>query len=203
MNGIADWKRDMDFLISPAPMPADRVAKGVQPITWGGGFAYVIPKTAHHKQGAWKLIQYLSSRDVLLRLQQGKREQKEAEGRLYLPTGLGNRKVFEELIHTYIDGNPIFELYQFGHTDDMRVLLQFQQFVAINNALLVDLTGNVCAESWGPRVFSGPGGQPTFSYAASVVSARSIIVLPSSQLVGSTREPRIFLRYTLWRGWCR
>jgi acyl-CoA hydrolase len=95
----------------------------------------------------------------------------------------------EEL--AYIDGNPTFELYQFGHTDDMRVLLQFEHFVAINNALLVDVTGNVCAETMGPRVFSGPGGQPTFSYAASVISGRSIIVLPSSQLVGSVRHSRI------------
>ncbi len=73
----------------------------------------------------------------------------------------------------------------------MRVLLQFQEFVAINNALLVDLTGNVCAETWGPRVFSGPGGQPTFSYAASVTSGRSIIVLPASQLVAGERHSRI------------
>jgi 4-hydroxybutyrate CoA-transferase len=95
----------------------------------------------------------------------------------------------EEL--AFIDGNPTFELYEFGHTDDMRVLLQFENFVAINNALLVDLTGNVCAETWGPRVFSGPGGQPTFSYAASVVSGRSIIVLPSSQLLGDDRQTRV------------
>lgn len=91
----------------------------------------------------------------------------------------------------YIDGNPAFELYQFGYTDDMRVVLQFGQFAAVNNALLVDLTGNVAAEGWGPRVFTGPGGQPTFSYAASVISGRSIIVLPSSQLVGDERQPRI------------
>ncbi len=95
----------------------------------------------------------------------------------------------EEL--AYIDGNDVFELYDFGYTDDMRVLLQFDQFVAINNALFVDLTGNACSESWGPRVFTGPGGQPTFAYAASVTSARSIIVLPSSQLVGDERRPRI------------
>ncbi len=73
----------------------------------------------------------------------------------------------------------------------MRVLLQFENFVAINNALFVDLTGNVCSESWGPQVFSGPGGQPTFAYAASVTNAHSIIVLPSSQLVGNVRHSRI------------
>jgi 4-hydroxybutyrate CoA-transferase len=95
----------------------------------------------------------------------------------------------EEL--AYINGNPVFELYEFGHTDDMRVLLQFERFVGINNALFVDLTGNVCAETWGPQIFSGPGGQPTFSYAAHVTNQHSIIVLPSSQLVGDVRQPRV------------
>jgi 4-hydroxybutyrate CoA-transferase len=91
----------------------------------------------------------------------------------------------------YINGNPIFELYDFNHTDDMSLLLRFGNFVAINNALFVDLTGNVCSESWGPQVFSGPGGQPTFAYAASVTNAKSIIVLPSSQLVDGVRHTRI------------
>jgi 4-hydroxybutyrate CoA-transferase len=90
-----------------------------------------------------------------------------------------------------IDGNPAFELYDFNHTDDMRVLLQFERFVAINNALFVDLTGNVCAESWGPLPYTGTGGQATFAYAAHVTNRHSVIVLPSSQLVNGERQPRI------------
>ncbi len=90
-----------------------------------------------------------------------------------------------------IDGNPAFELYDFNHTDDMRVLLQFENFVAVNNALFVDLTGNVCSETWGPLPYTGSGGQPTFAYAAHVTSRHSVIVLPSSQLVDGERRPRI------------
>jgi 4-hydroxybutyrate CoA-transferase len=90
-----------------------------------------------------------------------------------------------------IDGHPAFELYDFNHTDDMRVLLQFENFVAINNALFVDLTGNVCAESWGPLPYTGTGGQATFAYASHVTNRHSIIVLPSSQLVNNERQPRI------------
>ena len=90
-----------------------------------------------------------------------------------------------------IDGDPTYELYQFGYTDDMRTLLQFQDFTAVNNALLVDVTGNGCAETMGGRIFSGPGGQPTFVYAASVISGRSILVLPSSQVVNGERHSRI------------
>ena len=90
-----------------------------------------------------------------------------------------------------IDGHPDFELYDFNHTDDMRLLLQFDNFVAINNALFVDLTGNVCAETWGPLPYTGTGGQATFAYAGHVTNRHSIIVLPSSQLVNDERRPRI------------
>jgi multiple sugar transport system permease protein len=106
MEQIADWKRNMDFMIVGAPIPADRLSAGAKPITWGGGFSLVIPKTARNKDGGWKLVQYLSSKQVIYQLEQGKREQKESQGRLYLPTSWSNRVVFEELVHKYIDGNP-------------------------------------------------------------------------------------------------
>ena len=91
----------------------------------------------------------------------------------------------------FIDGNPTFELYDFTYTDDLRNLLQMEDFIAINNALAVDLTGNVCSETHGPEVFSGPGGQPAFAVSASITSGGSVIVLPSSQLVPEGRQPRI------------
>jgi 4-hydroxybutyrate CoA-transferase len=91
----------------------------------------------------------------------------------------------------FIDGNPTFELYDFTHTDDLRNLLQLEDFIAINNALAVDLTGNVCSETRGAELFSGPGGQPAFAVAASTTSGGSVIVLPSSQLCPEGRRPRI------------
>ena len=91
----------------------------------------------------------------------------------------------------FIDGNPTFELYDFTYTDDLRNLLQMEDFIAINNALAVDLTGNVCSETRGPEVFSGPGGQPAFAVSASITSGGSVIVLPSSQLRPEGRQPRI------------
>jgi len=91
----------------------------------------------------------------------------------------------------FIDGHPMFELYDFTYTDDLRNLLQLEDFIAINNALMVDLTGNVCSETQGPSVFSGPGGQPAFAVGASTSSGGSVIVLPSSQLLPSGRQPRI------------
>ena len=91
----------------------------------------------------------------------------------------------------FIDGNPTFELYDFTHTDDLSRLLQQQNMLAINNAMQVDITGNVCSEMQGARLYSGPGGQMVFAIAASLTSGGSVIVLPSSQLVGNERVPRI------------
>ena len=57
-----------------------------------------------------------------------------------------------------IDGHPVFELYDFGHTDDLRRLIQIENFVTVNNALQVDLTGQVSAESIGQQMYTGVGG---------------------------------------------
>jgi 4-hydroxybutyrate CoA-transferase len=91
----------------------------------------------------------------------------------------------------YIDGNPVFEFYDFTHTDDLRHLLRLDNFVAVNNALAVDVTGNVASEGHGPAIFSGTGGQAAFAVAASTAAGGSVIVLPSSQLVGEERRSRI------------
>jgi 4-hydroxybutyrate CoA-transferase len=91
-----------------------------------------------------------------------------------------------------IDGNPVFELYDFGYTDDVRMLVQQDNLVAINNALLVDLTGQVASESLGPRIWTGVGGQTAFMIAAQYSrGGRSIIMLPSSHLIDGQRVTRI------------
>lgn len=88
--------------------------------------------------------------------------------------------------------NPTFELWDFCHTDDLRILVQNPNFVAINNALFMDVTGQVTAETFGPQVFSGPGGQTVFATAAAYSDGgRSIMVLPSSSVVAGERRSRI------------
>lgn len=88
--------------------------------------------------------------------------------------------------------NPKFELWDFCHTDDLRTLVREENFVAINNALQVDLTGQVTAETLNGRVYSGPGGQTVFAVAASYSEGgRSIIALPSSSTVNGQRQTRI------------
>jgi acyl-CoA hydrolase len=91
-----------------------------------------------------------------------------------------------------IDGNPAFELYDFGYTDDIRLLVQQPNLVAVNNALMVDLTGQIAAESIGSRIWTGVGGQTAFMIAAQYSQGgRSVTVLPSSHMVDGERRTRI------------
>ncbi|MFI5319002.1 MAG: acetyl-CoA hydrolase/transferase family protein [Myxococcota bacterium] len=92
-----------------------------------------------------------------------------------------------------IDGNPVFELYDFGTTDDLRRLAQQKNFVAVNNALVVDLTGQVSAEAFDHRPFTGVGGQTVFMIAGAYSEGgRSVSVLPSSSRpAGGARVSRI------------
>lgn len=91
-----------------------------------------------------------------------------------------------------IDGNPVFELYDFGYTDDIRMLIQHPNLVAVNNALLVDLTGQVASESIGARIWTGVGGQTAFMIAAQYSpGGRSVTVLPSSHVLSGERRTRI------------
>jgi len=91
-----------------------------------------------------------------------------------------------------IDGNPAFELYDFGYTDDIRMLIRHTNLVAVNNALMIDLTGQVCSETIGSRIWTGVGGQTAFMIAAQYSQGgRSVIVCPSSHLIEGTRRTRI------------
>jgi 4-hydroxybutyrate CoA-transferase len=91
-----------------------------------------------------------------------------------------------------IDGHPAFELYDFTYTDDIRVLVQEPRLVAVNNAMEVDLTGQVNGEAVGPWPYTGPGGQTAFAIAAALADdGRSVIVLPSSYLRDGERRSRI------------
>ena len=89
---------------------------------------------------------------------------------------LGTRKLFE-----FIDENPIFEFHPSAYTNDPFRIAQNDRMVAINSAIEVDLTGQVCAESIGSHFYSGFGGQLDFIRG----SARSkygkpIIALPAT-----------------------
>jgi acyl-CoA hydrolase len=94
---------------------------------------------------------------------------------------LGTQRLFD-----FIHENPSFEFRSISYTNDPFVVAQNDRMVAINSALQVDLTGQVCADSLGTRPYSGFGGQLDFIRGA----ARSkggvpIIALPSTAMGGN------------------
>jgi len=88
-----------------------------------------------------------------------------------------------------IHENPVFELYDFGYTDDLRRLIQLDDFVTVNNALVVDLTGQVSAEAFDHRAYTGVGGQTVFMLAGAYSpGGKSVSVLPSSSVPSNGRQ---------------
>jgi len=62
----------------------------------------------------------------------------------------------------FANGNPTFQLYDFNFTDDIRLIAREDGLISVNNALAIDLTGQVGSESIGPRMYTGTGGQTAF-----------------------------------------
>jgi len=88
-----------------------------------------------------------------------------------------------------IHDNPVFELYDFGYTDDLRRLIQVDRFVTVNNALAIDLTGQVSAESLDHRMYTGVGGQTVFMIAGAYSpGGKSVSVMPSSSVPTATGQ---------------
>ena len=89
-----------------------------------------------------------------------------------------------------IDDNPAFELYDPDYVLHPRTLTKFDRFVAINNAITVDLLGQINSESvFGGRMINGTGGQPEMHLAGAFSpGGRAITLLPSTALEGSVSK---------------
>lgn len=84
-------------------------------------------------------------------------------------------------LYNWVDDNPLIELHPTEYVNDPFVIAQNEHMVAINSAIEVDLTGQVCADSIGPKIYSGVGGQLDFIYGASRSKGGvPIIALPST-----------------------
>jgi 4-hydroxybutyrate CoA-transferase len=102
---------------------------------------------------------------------------------------LGTRKLFD-----FIDENPAFEFHPSAYTNDPFRISMNERMVAVNSAIEVDLTGQVCAESLGPQFYSGFGGQLDFIRgAARSKYGKPIIALPSTAKNGTVSRiaPRL------------
>jgi len=91
-----------------------------------------------------------------------------------------------QTLYNFLDNNPIFEFHPQDYVNDPFVIAQNAKQVAINSALEVDLTGQVCADSIGSQFYSGVGGQMDFIYGSSRSSGGvPVIALPATAKDGA------------------
>ena len=96
--------------------------------------------------------------------------------KIILGFALGTKDLFE-----FVDNNPVFEFHPTSYTNDPLFIARNDNMVAINSALQVDLTGQVCSDSIGTNFYSGIGGQVDFLRGASRSrGGKPIIALPST-----------------------
>jgi len=102
-------------------------------------------------------------------------------GKVVITFALGSGELYE-----FLDNNPLIEAHPVEHVNDPFIVSQHDKMVAINAALEVDLTGQVCSDSIGTRIYSGFGGQVDFIRgAARSKGGKPIIALPSTAKRGA------------------
>ena len=84
-------------------------------------------------------------------------------GKSVASLALGSKKLYE-----YMDGNPDIIFRDVAWTNNPYVIGQNPKVMSINSCLEIDLTGQICADSIGTRIFSGVGGQHDFVYGSSL-----------------------------------
>jgi 4-hydroxybutyrate CoA-transferase len=95
--------------------------------------------------------------------------------KIILGFALGTKRLFD-----FVDNNPIFEFQRTSYTNDPGFIARNDNMVAINSALQVDLTGQVCSDSIGNQFYSGIGGQVDFLRGASRAKGGKAIIAISS-----------------------
>jgi len=104
---------------------------------------------------------------------------------------LGTKRLFD-----FLHNNPIFEFHPTCYTNDPFIIAQNERMVAINSAIEIDLTGQVCSDSMGTTLYSGIGGQVDFIRgAARSKGGLPVIALPSTAKGGAISRivPRLRL----------
>ncbi len=100
---------------------------------------------------------------------------------------IGTRRLYD-----FVHDNAIIEMHPSEYTNDPFIVAQNDRMVAINSAIEVDLTGQVCSDSIGTRLYSGVGGQVDFIYGASRSKGGvPIIALPATATVKGQKVSKI------------
>jgi acyl-CoA hydrolase len=95
--------------------------------------------------------------------------------KIILGFAIGSKRLFD-----FVDNNPIFEFHPTAYTNDPLLIARNDNMVAINSALQVDLTGQVCSDSIGNQFYSGIGGQVDFLRGSSRSKGGKPIIAISS-----------------------
>jgi 4-hydroxybutyrate CoA-transferase len=101
--------------------------------------------------------------------------------KIILGFALGTKTLFD-----FVDDNPIFEFHPTAYTNDPALIARNDKMVAINSALQIDLTGQVCSDSIGTYFYSGIGGQVDFLRGASRSKGGKAIIALSSTAKNGT-----------------
>lgn len=104
-------------------------------------------------------------------------------GKVVSSFAMGTRRLYD-----FIDDNPFIAMLDIAYVNDTSVIRRNPKVTAINSAIEVDVTGQVCADSIGTRLYSGVGGQMDFIRGASLSEqGKPIIALPSTTGKGESR----------------
>ncbi len=96
---------------------------------------------------------------------------------------MGSKRLYD-----YVDDNPFVEMRSCDYVNDVSNIKQNPKMVAINSAIQIDLSGQVCADSIGTQMYSGVGGQMDFIRGASLSEGgKAIIAMPSTTKKGISR----------------
>ena len=91
-------------------------------------------------------------------------------------------------LYDYVDDNPFIEMRSCDYVNDVSIIKQNPKMVAINSAIQIDLSGQVCADSIGTKMYSGVGGQMDFIRGACLSEGgKAIIAMPSTTNKGISR----------------
>ncbi|MCM1177081.1 MAG: 4-hydroxybutyrate CoA-transferase [Bacteroides sp.] len=111
------------------------------------------------------------------------------KGKLVSTFLMGSQECYD-----FIDDNPMVSMMDVGYTNDPYIISQNPKMTAINSAVQVDLTGQVCADSIGTKFYSGVGGQIDFVYGASLSKGgKAIIAMPSCTSKGGSKIAPVVL----------
>ena len=107
------------------------------------------------------------------------------QGKAVITFALGSQELYD-----FLDNNPMIEAQPVEYCNDPYVVSQNEKMVAVNGAIEVDITGQVCSDSIGTRIFSGFGGQVDYIRgAARSKGGKPIIALPST---GKSKDGKLF-----------